>query len=1159
MGAEVALAFACGLAVFTLLSVPLAAADSRLLPAAALGIAGIGAVIAILRFLGVAYAVNAAIAGLLAFDWFSVPPTHPHAFPNAESLADLIVFLAAGALIGVLAASAGRRAATSERARSELAEEQAALRRVATLVAKGVPANQLFAAVAEEAGGLLEVDGTYIARYESEDVVARAFWSKPGYEGPRFDRFKLSKATVSREVRRTKRPVRIDDFEKIQQTTAFAGQPLIASLLAAPIVVESRLWGVMAAWSRREPLPADTEAHLAQFTDLVATAISNTEARTETRRLAEEQAALRRVATLVAEGVPPPEVFEAVTRELGQLLGVDSTYLSRYEPDDTSTGVGSWSAHGADLPMGTHVPHDSTSVAGLVHHSGQPARLDNYQQASGEVAEIVQALGIRSSVGAPVIVEGQPWGVLIASSSHTEPLPTDTESRIAAFSQLVATAISNTEARAETRRLAEEQAALRRVATLVAEGVPPPEVFAAVAEEAGPLLGADSTYLVRYEWDGTATGVGSWSSDGSHYPVGTRAPIDGRSVTGLVQSTGRPARLDDYDVASGEIAAMMREKGVRSSIGAPIVVDGQLWGVMAASSRNPEALPADTESRIARFTELVATAISNTEARTETRRLAEEQAALRHVATLVAQSVPPEELFLAVVEKVGTLFETDLATLLRYEDENTATLVSTWTADGAPLEGPRTWSMTEMGLTRTFAQDNWPTRVDDWNQFSGPLAEYVRDVAGVTSSVGSPIIVEGQLWGALAAHSTQPEPVPIGAELRLGQFTELVATAISNTEARTETRRLAEEQAALRRVATLVAKGVPPNELFDAVAAEVGGLLGADLTSLLRFERDDMHSPVAIWAAGGEPPEVPRFLPMAPQGLSATVARTGRPARIDDWESLSGPRVAFVRELGIVSSVGAPIMVEGRMWGALVVNTTHDSPLPPDTEARLEQFTELVATAISNTEARSDLSASRARIVAAADEERRRVVRDLHDGAQQRLVHTVVKLKLASRALAQESDEGPPLVTEALQHAVEATDELRELSHGILPSVLTQGGLRAGVGALASRMPLPVETGVSVDRLPPAVEATAYFIVAEALTNVAKHSQASHAVVTARTGNGTLQIQVKDDGVGGAQAGGTGLVGLADRVAALDGTLRLESPTDGGTLLAAEIPVLHQQ
>jgi signal transduction histidine kinase len=195
-----------------------------------------------------------------------------------------------------------------------------------------------------------------------------------------------------------------------------------------------------------------------------------------------------------------------------------------------------------------------------------------------------------------------------------------------------------------------------------------------------------------------------------------------------------------------------------------------------------------------------------------------------------------------------------------------------------------------------------------------------------------------------------------------------------------------------------------------------------------------------------------------------------------------------------------------------------------------------------------------ARIVAATDEERRRVVRDLHDGAQQRLVHTVLTLKLARRALEDDSRGASALVAEALRYAEEATDELRELAHGILPSALTRGGLRAGVAALALRMALPVDIAISVERLPPAVEATAYFVVAEALTNVAKHSHANHAAVTARVEDGTLQVQVRDDGIGGAQPGGSGLIGLADRLAVLDGSLRVESPAEGGTLIAAAIP-----
>jgi signal transduction histidine kinase len=202
-----------------------------------------------------------------------------------------------------------------------------------------------------------------------------------------------------------------------------------------------------------------------------------------------------------------------------------------------------------------------------------------------------------------------------------------------------------------------------------------------------------------------------------------------------------------------------------------------------------------------------------------------------------------------------------------------------------------------------------------------------------------------------------------------------------------------------------------------------------------------------------------------------------------------------------------------------------------------------------------ELRASRARVVAAADEERRRVVRDLHDGAQQRLVHTIITLKLARRTLRHEDESVAALVGEALEQAERATAELRELAHGILPSVLTRGGLRAGVEALASRMPVPVRIGVSVDRLPAVVEATAYFVVAEALTNVAKHSGARLAEVTARVQDGALRLDVRDDGVGGAQPDGNGLLGLGDRLAVLDGRLEIESPLEGGTVVAAAIPI----
>jgi signal transduction histidine kinase len=348
---------------------------------------------------------------------------------------------------------------------------------------------------------------------------------------------------------------------------------------------------------------------------------------------------------------------------------------------------------------------------------------------------------------------------------------------------------------------------------------------------------------------------------------------------------------------------------------------------------------------------------------------------------------------------------------------------------------------------------------------------------------------------------------------------------------------------------------VPSSELFGAVAEEVGALLGADLAGMARQETDDTATVVATWAAAGGRPEVGVSWPTEEGDPATLILKTPRAARIDDWSDVPGPVAAAIRELAIRSSVVSPIVVDGRLWGALAVHTTRPEPLPLDTGSRLENFTELVATAISNTEARNEVAASRARIVAATDEERRRVVRDLHDGAQQRLVHTIVTLTLAQHAVQNGEEDFPALLTEALDNAKQATTELRELAHGILPAALTQGGLRAGVEALAPRMPVPIENGVNVDRLPAAVEATAYFVVAEALTNVAKHAHAAHATVTARVEDGTLRVQVRDDGIGGARPDGSGLLGLADRLAVLDGRLRVERPDDGGTLVAADIPV----
>src|SRR4051812_6611971 len=366
---------------------------------------------------------------------------------------------------------------------------------------------------------------------------------------------------------------------------------------------------------------------------------------------------------------------------------------------------------------------------------------------------------------------------------------------------------------------------------------------------------------------------------------------------------------------------------------------------------------------------------------------------------------------------------------------------------------------------------------------------------------------------------------------------------------------LADEQAALRRVATLDAREAPPEEVFARVAEEVSLLLGAESAWMYCYEPDGAVTVVASCGQLASAFPIGMRWSFEAGRITGTVLRTGRTARIDNYAEATGALGRRAHEFGVRSAVGSPIVVEGRLWGAMAAATLESRPLPAGSESRIEEFTELVATAVSNMQARSDLAASRARIVAATDEERRRVVRDLHDGAQQRLVHTVVTLKMARRALEDDGEAVPELVTEALENAEEATRELRELAHGILPAVLTRGGLRAGVAALASRAPVPVDVRVSVDRLPPVVEATAYFIVAEALTNVAKHARAHRAAVTAGVEYGTLQVEIQDDGVGAAEGAGSGLLGLGDRLAVLEGTLRVESPPDGGTLVAAAIPL----
>jgi signal transduction histidine kinase len=389
-------------------------------------------------------------------------------------------------------------------------------------------------------------------------------------------------------------------------------------------------------------------------------------------------------------------------------------------------------------------------------------------------------------------------------------------------------------------------------------------------------------------------------------------------------------------------------------------------------------------------------------------------------------------------------------------------------------------------------------------------------------------------------------------EARLAAFTELVAAAISDADAQAEVRRLADQQTALRRVATLVARQRPADEVFAAVADEVTELLGVESAGMVRYEHDGTLTVVAAAHVPEESSPVGRRLPIGGESVSSLVFRTGRPARLDDYSTATGAVGGHYRRLGMGSAVGTPIVVEGKLWGAIIAASRHARSLPADTESRMAEFTDLVVTAISNLQARADLAASRARIVEAADAERRRVVRDLHDGAQSRLVHAVIALERARSS----SDETAvrSLVAEGLMHARRAIDELRELARGIHPSILTHSGLAAAVEVLAQRAPLPVELAIPEERYPTAVESAAYFVAAEALTNVVKYAHATRARITAARTGAALRLVVEDDGVGGA-APGSGLAGLRDRVSALDGRLVIDSPRGAGTRISAEIPL----
>jgi len=314
---------------------------------------------------------------------------------------------------------------------------------------------------------------------------------------------------------------------------------------------------------------------------------------------------------------------------------------------------------------------------------------------------------------------------------------------------------------------------------------------------------------------------------------------------------------------------------------------------------------------------------------------------------------------------------------------------------------------------------------------------------------------------------------------------------------------------------------------------------------------------VAAWGGGRRLVPIGTRVALEGENAATTMLRSGVPVRITSYEGLSGPLAALMRELGICSSVGAPIVVDGRVWGTLSVASQKPEPFPDDTESRIMGFAQLAATAVSNAVSRSQLAASRARVVAAADETRRRIERDLHDGIQQRLVSLALELRFAEEGLPPDQVELRKELGRLADGLTDALDEVRELARGIHPAILSEGGLGAALKALARRSAVPVELEVDVEgRLPEGIEVATYFVVSEALANAAKHARASVAHVNVETALSLLKVSIRDDGLGGADpARGSGLIGLTDRVQALGGTLSVLSPAGQGTTIRVELPL----
>lgn len=687
------------------------------------------------------------------------------------------------------------------------------------------------------------------------------------------------------------------------------------------------------------------------------------------------------------------------------------------------------------------------------------------------------------------------------------------------------------------------EAALRRVATLAARGVNPAAIFDAIDGEVGAVFGLVALTLSSVDLR-NRTLAGTLGTHEPGYLRGTwqeELSFDRLSFLRALIDGGHPLREDgrDHTLAGGTRCCDVANT---TFVGCPVFTDGEVSAVLLGHGRGNDRLEPGCELRLAQFGELLGTSIINSAQRDRLRDFADTQAALRRVATLVAAGVEPDEVFRSVAAEAAGILGVGAVSLIRFDYRTRLfTKIFGTHGDRAAVPDGGSWPIAECPEGELILRTGGSVRLDDWSSFPGKVAAKHR-ADGFGQAVAAPVILDGKIWGHLAAFGEAGDVLPPASERKLADFTSLMATAIANAETRAELRGLASAQgAALRRVASLVATQASPAKIFQAVASEAASALQVDHVVVAQ-----RHTDATVSLLGSaSPPEGDHGFPLPARHVAELVARTGQSVRVDDWTTAPTEVATAAGHASLVSVIGAPIVVDEDPWGVIVVLAT--DPLPADATTRLTDFTHLVASSIATVRTRNELIASRARIVSASDEARRRIERDLHDGIQQRVVSLSLDLQSARRRLTMSSDTAAQL--DAVGHGLDQLiTEIQAFSQGLHPGLLTRSGLPAALHAMARRSPLPVDLEVTVGRLPTPVETAIYYAVCEGLANTTKHAGPASISIGVSCDGDVLHATIADDGCGGATlGGGSGLIGLVDRIEALGGRLTVLSPPGVGT------------